>query len=46
MAELDVIDTQIEDVDGLEDRLLAMDAIVELLKLPATKSQLEGVKQI
>lgn len=46
MAELDVVDTQIEDVDGLEDRLLAMDAIVEQLKLPGTKPQVEGVKQI
>jgi|GWRWMinimDraft_12_1066020.scaffolds.fasta_scaffold19730_3 hypothetical protein len=46
MAELDVIDTQIEDVDGLEDRLLAMDAIVEQLKYPGSKPQIEGVKKM
>lgn len=45
MGDLDTLDTQIADVDDLEDRLLVMDSVVDQLKGPnISKAQTEIVK--
>jgi hypothetical protein len=44
MGDLESLDTQIADVDDLEDRLLVMDSVVEQLKYPSiSKAQVEIV---
>ena len=44
MGDLDSLDTQIADVDDLEDRLLVMDSVVDQLKYPnISKAQTEIV---
>lgn len=47
MGELESLDTQIADVDDLEDRLLVMDSLVDQLKYPGnSKAQTEIVIDI
>jgi hypothetical protein len=46
MADLEIIDTHVEDVDGLEDKLLNMDAVVEQLKSCSGRGQLDAVGSI
>ena len=44
MGDLESLDTQIADVDDLEDRLLVMDSVVDQLKYPGiSKGQIEIV---